>query len=285
MYMERWKAISARIDGIESAATLMARYLAVKSSDSYGVERHLGQMCFDTLGELLKFADDFDGVLPNRVPARIKEFHGQRLSLFESGRKEAEVARAAAALIVAIRAEVAFLLADQLEQLHTRTERAFMHLQRVLIANVREREVWREAFQGTGETACEALGGAHLLSHGVFAFKVNGAGARTDLVFAEPLDVGEVARSGAGLVLTEWKVVDDTNAENQFRSARVQTDLYKDGLLAGVELAGFRYLVAVSLKSLSRSSIPTDFTADGVTYRHLNVAIESVTPSLAARNA
>lgn len=286
MFMERWKTISARIDGIESAATLMARYLAVKSSEPYGVERQLGQMCFDTRRELLRFADDFMLVLPNMVESRIKDFYNQHAPIFDGAKKDAELARAAVVLMVAIRAEVAFMLANQQEQLHTRTERAFMHLRRVLAANVREREVWRAAFDRNGEVACEALGGAHLLSHGLFAFKVDGAGARTDLVFAEPLNTEEVMRGGAGLVLTEWKVADASDADRQFRAARAQADLYREGVLAGVELAGFRYLVAVTLAPLPGSLIPADVGAAGnVTYRHLNVAIEQPTPSVASRTA
>lgn len=285
MFMERWKAISAQIDGIDAAATLMARYLAVKSSEPFGVERHLGEMCFDSLNGLHQFAVDFTTVLPMRVGTRIVDFYNKRRPLFENARDDAEKARAAAVLIVAIRAEVAFLLADQQEQLHTRTERAFIHLTRVLAANIREREVWRETFEREGETGCEALGGTHLLSHQIFAFKVNGEGARTDLVFAEPLDVGEAARAGSGMVLTEWKVATDGNAAAQFRAARAQADLYEEGVLAGVELARFRYLIAVSLKPLPRALIPVDSEVGGIMYRHLNVVIEPLTPSISAKKA
>ena len=74
------------------------------------------------------------------------------------------------------------------------------------------------------------MGSVHLLSQGIYAFKVNAEGARTDLVFAEPPDESLLARSVDGLVLTEWKVATDDNAIQKFGEARAQAELYKRGL-------------------------------------------------------
>jgi hypothetical protein len=82
----------------------------------------------------------------------------------------------------------------------------------------------------------------HLLSQGIFAFKVDASGARTDLVFREPPEDSLLTRGVEGLVLTEWKVATAQNAADRFAEARAQADLYKQGALAGVELTGYRYL-------------------------------------------
>ena len=70
--------------------------------------------------------------------------------------------------------------------IRTRSERAFAHLQRHFVADAECRDKWTSAFTD-GEVACEALRALHLLLHGLWAFKVDNAGARTDLVFQEPL--------------------------------------------------------------------------------------------------
>src|ERR1700722_9028346 len=44
---------------------------------------------------------------------------------------------------------------------------------------------------GAGSVACERLGAVHLLWHGIFAFKVDGSGARTDLIAPEQPDLNQ----------------------------------------------------------------------------------------------
>ena len=129
------------------------------------------------------------------------------------------------------------------------------------------------------------LGSIHLLSHGIFAFKVDALGARTDLVFNEPPDDSLLARGVEGLVLTEWKVANDApSATKGFREARAQADLYKQGALAGIELTGYRYLIVVSLRELPDNSIPPDDTTNtGVVYRHINIVVQPAVPSKAAK--
>ena len=55
------------------------------------------------------------------------------------------------------------------------------------------RKIWRKVFDA-GETRCEKRGSLHLLWHQILAFKVNADGARTDLVFPEPI-APELAKS------------------------------------------------------------------------------------------
>jgi hypothetical protein len=175
------------------------------------------------------------------------------------------------------------LLTDHQEHVRARSERAFLHLQRSLAVVADLRAKWLAAFKA-GETHCEALGSVHLLSHGIFAFKVDAKGARTDLVFNEPLDSLLNPRAIEGLVLTEWKVADEKTATERFTTARTQAELYKQGPLAGIELRRYRYLVAVSVKDLPSTLIPSDFIVGDVTYRHINLAIEPAPPSKRAKN-
>jgi hypothetical protein len=185
----------------------------------------------------------------------------------------------------AFEAEMSFLLADAQEIIRARSERAFLHLQRLLAVDADARSKWKAAFEAErGEEACEKLGAVHLLWHAIFAFKVDATGARSDLVFSEPVDVSTAVQRGIeGFVLTEWKVADNRNATRRFEEARRQAELYQKGPLVGTELATYRYAVVVSLTDLPNRLVPDDVEIGGVIYRHINIAIEPRTPSAQAR--
>jgi hypothetical protein len=177
---------------------------------------------------------------------------------------------------------MSFLLADTQEIIRARSERAFLHLQRLLAVDDDVRTKWKAAFE-RGEVSCEKLGAVHLLWHGIFAFKVDATGGRTDLVFAEPIDVSAAAQRGVeGFVLTEWKVADEENAATRFGQARSQAELYQQGPLVGIELTGYRYVTAVSLTDLPRKTVPDDTVIGGVVYRHISIAIKPKTSSVQA---
>jgi hypothetical protein len=118
------------------------------------------------------------------------------------------------------------------------------------------------------------------LQHGIWAFKVDAAGARTDLVFQEPSEpLPEAARYVDGLVLTEWKKASlEDEADRRFEEARLQARRYAAGALAGIELAGYRYAVVVSRNEVA---VPDDLREDGVVYRHVNIQVDPRTPSRA----
>jgi hypothetical protein len=98
---------------------------------------------------------------------------------------------------------------------------------------------------------CEALGAVHLLAHQFLAFKINAAGARSDLVYSEPPSLELLERSSAALVLTEWKVAADAKvAQKRFTEARKQAELYRQGPLAAVELTSYRYAIVVTKKQV-----------------------------------
>jgi hypothetical protein len=126
---------------------------------------------------------------------------------------------------------------------------------------------------------CEKLGASHLLFHGIFAFKITGAGARTDLVFGEPIEAGDAERTADTLVLTEWKIVPSVaKASDVATAARKQAELYQSGVLGGVELHDYRYIVLVSETRLPSIA---DLLVGGVTYRHVNIAVKPEVPSKA----
>jgi hypothetical protein len=139
-----------------------------------------------------------------------------------------------------------FLLADRSEVIMRRSARAFSHLQKCIIADDEIQERWAAAF-AKGETACEKLGAAHLLLHGIYAFKVDATGARTDLVLTQQIIDEEVFQIAEGLVLTEWKkVTGASEAGKHAASARKQAARYASEPLAGLELTAYRYIVLVS---------------------------------------
>lgn len=113
---------------------------------------------------------------------------------------------AALVSLAAFETEMSFVLSDFQESIHARSEIAFSHLQRLIAADPEFREKWKTAFKDQREEACEQVGAVHLLHHGIWAFKVNAAQERTDLVFQEPIEkLMDEVRNVHGLVLTEWK--------------------------------------------------------------------------------
>src|SRR5262249_43260521 len=124
---------------------------------------------------------------------------------------------------------------------------AFHHLQRLIAVDGEVRKKWKKAF-ADGETSCEKLGAVHLLAHGIWAFKVRGSYAETDLVYGETegLSKNLIGRVARAMVLTEWKVVrDPKEVERKAAEARTETDDYEAGVLGDLELKRTRYIVLV----------------------------------------
>ncbi len=278
---DQWKALSSRIRGLMQAGQLHAQFLAIRSSDTYGVGKHLREQCEEVLSALNVFRDRFRHELSSTALASIENHVASIGGLIgdTGGGTGAKQERVWAVLVrlSAFETEMSFILSDAQETIRTRSERAFSHLQRLIVADPAFRDSWNRAFE-EGEVACERLGAAHLLWHGIWAFKVDAAGARTDLVFQEPAgDLVDEQRYADGIVLTEWKRVNpDDNAEERFNQARSQARRYAQGVLAGSELTAYRYAVVVSRQQVS---IPDDIMDGGVVYRHINVAVDPRTPS------
>lgn len=180
------------------------------------------------------------------------------------------------------RAEFEYLLQDAELQARSVTEPAFEHLRRLLAVDEDFQRKWVNAFDRR-EEHCEQLGATHLLSHGIWAFKVSGTGAATDLVFPEPIanELGLVRRAARALVLTEWKLVKAPGeVENKAEEARKQTQSYAAGILGDLELKSTRYVVLVARKNVPS---PADQIIGPVTFRHVVLAIEPDTPSRESR--
>ena len=111
------------------------------------------------------------------------------------------------AVIYSLKSQMIYYLSGTQRELQYLADRSFMHLQQCIIADEEYKKKWESAFK-KGETKCEALGAIHLLWHGIWAFKANTTGGRTDLVLGNIIDNGTKAiQTALGLVLTEWKLV------------------------------------------------------------------------------
>lgn len=180
-----------------------------------------------------------------------------------------------------LRAEVAELLADKEAPIAASVELAFAHLQRSLVVDDSLRSRWRAAWM-KNETTCERLGGVHLLQHGLWGFKTDSTGERSDLVLGEPvLDIERSALlASRGLILTEWKRARarqaHTSIDKLAKQARSQLAAYSGGHLVGVELRRVRYVVIVSEHEVA---IAPEVTVQDFVVRQINIAVDPQSPS------
>lgn len=178
-------------------------------------------------------------------------------------------------------ATVDTLLHDEEAPIEAAVEVAFAHLQRSMVVDDGLRERWRAAFDA-GEVACEKLGGVHLLQHGLWGFKTDAAGERSDLVLGQhgsAIDERSL-QAARGLILTEWKKIraedSPSGIESKVASATTQLSSYSAGSLAGVELRRVRYVVLVSE---TQQPARSDLIGDTYTTRFMNVAVSPKAPS------
>lgn len=233
-----WTIVAGLIRGLMQAAELHSRFLAVRSSDTFGRTQRLREQGERILTEVSGFRDRFRQSLPTVAVDRIDEFLKQATPLLQktNGTPDTreELVWAGLVTLGAFETELSYLLADIEQAIRSRSELAFAHLQRSIVVDETFRKKWQAVFSA-GETACEKLGAVHLLSHGIWAFKANAEGERTDLIYQEPS--GRFDREQAyadGLVLTEWKkATSKQQAEGKFEEARNQAHRYGRGVLAG----------------------------------------------------
>jgi hypothetical protein len=284
-YAEHWAALATQVRSLQRAGELYGLFQSYHSEDSYGAGEFLREQCGALVYALEQFRRDFADSLPPVATTRIDHFLGTRLvEAAKDASTNQRGARGALVGLAALEAEVTFLLAGRQEQIRARSERALLHLQRILAVDLDVSTKWKKAFN-TNEMACERLGSVHLLSHGIYAFKVDAAGARTDLVFNEPPPDALLAQAVEGMVLTEWKITKDAKgAVAAVAEARAQADLYSQGALAGLELRSHRYIIVVTVKELPFGTLGADHrTAAGIIYRYINIVIEPEVPSKVAK--
>lgn len=282
-YAEQWTALATQIKGLVRAGELYGLFQSYRDSDTYGAGKFLREQCVALIQVIEKFRHDFLQVLPPATIARIDRFLGTTLVQAVKN-NETDSVRGGLVGLAAFEAEITFLLTGRQEHIKARSERALLHLQRMLVVDTEASAKWKAAF-AAGEVACERLGSVHLLSHGVYAFKVDAIGARTDLVYNEPPSDASLAQAVEGIVLTEWKIAKDADgAVAAARAARVQADLYSQGALAGLELTSHRYVIVVTPKILPQGTLgPDERTDSGAIYRYVNIAIEPDVPSKVAK--
>lgn len=272
MWREEWKRLRSRIQGLEAMIELYAGRNDLQYEAPTAVVR--GEVAaVRACAE--KFAAHHERALhPGAVDA-LKDY------LDLSPTITGDIGLAVYQLnLVRLRCRLDYFLVDPEDILVRCAERAFAHLQRLLVADDDIRAKWQRAFE-RGETACEKLGATHLLLHGIWAFKAKAKGAETDLVLGDRLLVDEQMRAAAtGFALTEWKTADATDADEKIEEALRQAELYTAGSLAGFELKRTRYIVLVSERRLVRDAV-VDHKAQS--YRVVNIAINRLSPSKEAR--
>jgi hypothetical protein len=197
--------------------------------------------------DLQRFVADNERLLPQAAVIAIRSFVNERENLFkeaaETSNTKEERGRAVLVLLAALETQISFLLSDNQPALRARFELAMSHLQRSIAVDEDLRSKWLTAFE-EGEPACEKRGAVHLLSHGIWAFKVQAGRAITDLVF--PNRAEEVPAYAMGLV----------------------------------ELTGYRYAVIVVKE---QCKAPADVTIGQIIYRPVILAVEPLRPSDVAR--
>jgi hypothetical protein len=285
-WQQDWAEISNRIGGLVEMANLYARGLSSRQyvNDLPQTNKEILVSARNAYENVMKFRDRYESILLPLTLARVREFVNAFHSRFVQGDPERsahgqalfDLALCSVIALAVFRSEFSLLLADTEAVARSLVDRALLHLQRSIVADESFAARWRRAFE-RGETACEQLGAVHLLSFGIYAFKANAAGERTDLVLGGSVLLEEAERAADTLVLTEWKKVSDAaDLTTKAGQAFAQAKLYAAGSLAGFELSTRRYLVMLSAKRLQ---MPDDRTDGAVTYEFRNVAVVPDTPS------
>jgi hypothetical protein len=212
-WRREWDSLSARIVGLLDAGRFYIETLGLNREDPQRVgDKLLLPECDSIFNTLKEFRERNGPVLPDGAAGALDRLLTDARGRYERAqgvdRKKHFGVQAGVTALAVFRAEFEYLIRDASVIARRQSERAFQHLQRSIVADPSVRAAWETAFTTKGEVECERLGAAHLLLHGIWAFKVNATGERTDLVFPERSVVDdEVARVADALVLTEWKRV------------------------------------------------------------------------------
>ena len=276
-----WERLKERLRAQQHALSAIALSAQVDPNSSGFLLTMARAEQQDLAAEVEGFLAAHGGAIPPRArDALASLLQGRKVLTDISG---AAGAGSAGALLAAKLASADYYFADREARGRTLIERAFLHLDRLIVADDEVRARWQEALQD-GEPACERIGGVHLLQHGIWAFKAHAIGERTDLVLGTPMTEADVDRAGRAaelMVLTEWKVLTTAEeVEAKRAEADTQLRLYAAGSLAGFELQATRYAITVGDQRIDALA---PITENGVTYRHIHVAVDPPTPSVVSR--
>lgn len=280
-----WKSITDQMAGLFSAAQFYFDSRLIRNTDSGGIGNNiLLPHVANLIANLRKFQENHRDSMPKEAADSLRKYLLENWDKFLAFPKTNDPLEEIQFRFVSLKSfctEMDSLLSDIKTYVLRLTERAFIHLQRLIIVDADTKTKWGNAFDA-GETSCEKLGAVHLLWHGIWAFKADAKGERTDLIMGEPIDsyrIEEIGNSAEALVLTEWKIaraVQDIG--KQVEQAKRQAKLYSRGCLAGLELADYRYLVLVTKKYFTP---PPHILEDGVEYKVVNLAVDPDVPSKA----
>jgi len=282
-WITQWQAIAARIGGFIKSSELY--FCSIQSGNNYyGTDKKVMLPESKAVFECIRaFSDNFQGVLPVPVKTHCDNFIAKFKDQFDVNLEQVSrnqylaLTKARVVALCSLKSEVDYLLSDTQQQIRSTVERSFLHLQRCLVADLDYKNKWGKAFEN-GEINCEKLGAVHLLWHGIWAFKVNASGGRTDLVLGNDIvnPMEEIQRSSLGLVLTEWKLAKNNDVKVKFDEGKKQAQSYSSGILAGIELNVTRYIIVVTEKE---PQLINDEIINDITYRFINIAVDLDVPS------
>lgn len=260
-----WTSIAARIAGLEHATELFVHALGAVGDQNGVPGRFIKPELEEIREDLQRFVRERRGALPSGAAASLEEYLSDRTHPVTN--EAFEIVQMVVPLAL-LRSRVEYLIKDKEEESRSLTELAFEHLRRSIVVDEKLRDMWQAAFPRREEN-CERLGSVHLLSHGIWAFKVGSHRAATDLMYSEPLekDAHLVRRTARALILTEWKCVrDGDNPDKKAAEAMEQMKAYEEGVLADLELSSTRYIVLVTGR---RIRPPDDIEQCGVRFSHV----------------
>ncbi len=274
IWARQWAPLSKKIAEFSELESRFTASTAAFGSDYHGTSNStlipLGRNLFSEVMSLKKINH-----LPSEIMSSLSKLEKTVSNSSFSGIPGLS---ALSLMLTSFKIEMDGLLFNPEDRSVRRAELSFLHLQRLIVADESVRRQWCVAFKD-GETSVERLGAVHLLSHGIFAFKIHGIGERTDLILNEPLEstMDDVDRTGSILTLTEWKLArDEGEIEDQIQQAKKQAQRYSIGVLGNTEIYKTRYLVIVNKKKI-------DFTKSveesDVRYRIIVLAVEPELPS------
>jgi len=284
---EQWRALAARIDGLVRAGEFLVSAFMVNGSDDFEVFRKsfLPELVAINV-EIEQLGNTYAGELPQKASEAVRQYLALQSNitpLWSTRNKIGRVDIQALAPLASFRSQFEYLIWDSEVEGRNLAELAFEHLRRQLVVDEDVRTKWQHAFK-KHETVCERLGAVHLLSHGIWAFKVVAPGGATDLVFGNPVEQHSqiVRRTARALVLTEWKLVKRPDQiTTKAQEGRDQAAIYSGGVLGDAELKRTRYVILVCQSDLTP---PDDIMVGAVTYRHVVLPVSPNAPSAIARS-
>lgn len=289
IWQREWESLSTCITSLVETGRFLVASAQANRADPFGARKVLVDQAGEIFGLINNFKLKYSSQLPVLAQQRLQMFCDRNTYKFDAG----DITRGTSdnlyfglqlfiALLASFRTEFTYLLSNEKQALtQSLVDRAFLHLQRSIVADPDFAKKWQKAFC-RGETACEKLGGLHLLQFGIYGFKAQSNGEQTDLILGRRLRLtAEIERATEALVLTEWKRVSNIkDLSKKIQEAERQAKSYALGSLAGFELALHRYLVMVSSDVLQ---MPGE-TQDGpIMYHHMNIAVCPSSPSQLAR--